>query len=154
METALKTLHGLSFQELKKKHPEIPEEWLPRPRFSDKTANKLTSCIISFLRCSGNQAERISVTGRPVDNRKTYTDVLGHKRQIGCLQWIPTRMQRGSADISATIKGRSVKIEVKVGRDYQRQAQIAYQRDVEAAGGVYFIATNFQEFYEWYMKIF
>jgi hypothetical protein len=152
--TALKALNWLSFDQLKSRYPEIRPELLPQPRYSDKTANGLTQCICAWIRLHGYQAERISITGRQIDKRQTYTDVLGHQRTIGTLKWIPTSGSRGSADISATIAGRSVKIEVKVGRDYQRPDQIKYQRDIEAAGGLYFIASTFEQFHTWYITTF
>ena len=63
-------------------------------------------------------------------------------------------MQKGTADISATIKGRSVKIEVKIQGDKQGAAQRTYQSQVEASGGLYFIAKDFQSFYNWYKTTF
>ena len=60
-------------------------------------------------------------------------------------------MQVGSADISATIEGRSVKIEIKVGSDRQSEAQKRYQQQVENAGGTYFIATSFEQFEDWFI---
>jgi hypothetical protein len=152
--SALKALNQLSDQAQKLKYPEIRPELLPPSKFSDKTANLLTSAVIAWIRLHGYQAERISITGRQIDKRITYTDCIGNKRQIGTLQWIPTSGSRGSADISATIAGRSVKIEVKVGRDIQRPDQVRYQLEIEKAGGIYFIATSFQQFCEWYHKTF
>ena len=136
----------------KLRHPSVP--YLVGSVFNDKTANGLTKCIIAFLRLSGHQAERISVTGRCIDQRKTYTDVLGFRRTIGSVKWIKPSMQVGSADISATINGRSVKVEVKIGSDRQRPSQRAYQREVEDAGGLYVIAKDFQGFYDWYNRVF
>jgi hypothetical protein len=60
----------------------------------------------------------------------------------------------GTADISATIKGRSVKIEIKIGSDRQSEAQRNYQHIIEKAGGIYFIAKDFAQFYSWYLKTF
>ena len=150
--TALKALNQLADQAKRLKYPGQP--YLVAAKYSDKTANKLTSCIISWIRLHGYQAERISITGRQIDKRQTYTDVLGHQRTIGTLKWIPTSGSRGSADISATIAGKSVKIEVKIGRDYQRPDQVKYQRDIEAAGGLYFIASTFEQFHTWYIATF
>jgi len=45
----------------------------------DNSANELTKAVIRFIRLSGGQAERISVTGRTISTQKTYTDVLGHR---------------------------------------------------------------------------
>lgn len=122
--------------------------------YKDTTANGLTRCIIDFLTFSGWQAERISNTGRMIDRRRTYTDVLGRKKQIGSIEWAKGTGTAGTADISATVAGRSVKIEVKIGRDHQSEAQRLYQRKVEASGGIYFIATNMNEFLNFYYKQF
>jgi len=122
------------------------------PKITDRTANGLTRCIIDFLNLSGWQAERINCTGRIIDTRKTYTDVCGFTRTIGNVKYGKTSGQRGTADISATIKGRSVKIEVKIGADKQSQTQKEYEQSIIKAGGFYFIARNFQNFYEWYNR--
>lgn len=122
-------------------------------------ANDITKAIIKFLQLSGHQAERINTMGRVIDQRKTFTDVLGYQRQIGSMKYIPTTGTKGSADISATIRRRmpdgsligvSVKIEIKAGRDRQRPEQKEYQAAIERAGGVYMIASSFDSFYEWY----
>jgi hypothetical protein len=63
-------------------------------------------------------------------------------------------MTPGSADIAATINGRSVKIEVKHGKDRQSEAQRRYQEAIERAGGLYVIATSFEQFYNWYIEMF
>lgn len=120
--------------------------------YSDKTANGLTTCIIDFLTFQGWQAERVSNTGRMIDSRHTYTDVLGRRRQIGSMSWIKGSGTNGTADISAIIDGRSVKIEVKIGRDRQSDAQKSYQKKVEVAGGVYVLATGMEMFMVWYME--
>lgn len=84
---------------------------------------------------NGYQAERIESTGR----------MLGKK-------WVKSTSTNGTADISATIAGKSVKIEIKIGKDRQSEAQKKYQADVERAGGIYIIVKNFTEFAEWYGK--
>jgi hypothetical protein len=89
--------------------------------------------------------------GRVIDNRKTYTNVIGQNVTIGSTQYIPGTSTKGTADISATIKGRSVKIEVKIGKDKQSEAQKQYQSNIERAGGTYIIAKTFSEFMDWYL---
>jgi hypothetical protein len=128
----------------------IPPQCRCTPAYSDRTANGLTKCTLDWLRLSGWQAERINVMGRPIDRRRVVTDCIGRKRQIGSLQWIPSGSTPGSADISATVAGRSVKIEIKIGRDTQSEAQRKYQQDIEASGGVYIIAKDFEGFLKWY----
>jgi hypothetical protein len=81
-----------------------------------------------------------------VDNTKTFTNVLGITKQIGTKKWIKGSGTKGSADISATIKGKSVKIEVKIGKDRQSEHQKAYQQSIEKSGGLYLIATSFEQF--------
>ena len=86
--------------------------------------------------------------GRPIDTRRTY-NVAGCIRQVGSLRWGKSTSTTGSADISAVVFGRAVKVEVKIGADRQREAQRCYQSAVERAGGLYFIAKDFNTFVEW-----
>lgn len=150
--TAIKILEQMAFDAKLKKYKDQP--YLVKTKFSDKTANGLTKAIIKFLQLKGWQAERITTTGRLIDQRKTYTDVVGFRRTIGSTKWIPGTSTRGSADISATIAGKSVKIEVKIGRDKQSPAQKKYQADIERSGGIYYVAKTFEDFYKWYNEKF
>ena len=152
--TPLEALSILAMNAKRKKYPSVPIESLPKPKYNDRTANGLTRCIIDFLTLKDHQAERIGNTGRMVDNRTTYTDVLGRSRTIGGTEWIKGTGTDGTADISATIAGKSVKIEVKIGKDKQSQKQKEYQAAIERAGGLYFIAKSFDMFYLWYVKTF
>lgn len=150
MTDPLQHLKRLALDMNRQKYPTFPDHLRPAPKYSDKTANGLTKCIIDFLNFSGHQAERISSTGRFIDNRQTYTDVIGITRTIGSGKWIPGSTAKGTADISATVQGRSVKIEVKIGKDRQSPDQVAYQQKIEKAGGVYIICKNFNDLYTWY----
>jgi len=151
---AIQHLKKLAMENKQLKYPNVPPEWLAPAIYKDKTANGLTKCIIDFLTFNGWQAERINSTGRQIDRRQTVTDVLGHSRIIGSHEWIKGSGVKGTADISATVAGRSIKIEVKIGADKQSEAQCKYQSIVERAGGIYFIAKDFQGFYSWYFKTF
>lgn len=136
-----------------KAHPQFAK-YAPKAKYRDDNANGLTRCIIDFIRLNGWQAERINTTGVPIDRRRQVTDVLGHTRTIGSVEWRKGGGTVGSADISATINGRSVKIEIKAGRDRQSQAQRQYQAALEQAGGVYYIAKDFTSFVAWYKATF
>ena len=151
---AFEALKALYLADNFRKYPDLP--YRCPPKYTDRTSNGLTRCIIDFIRLSGYQAERINNTGRLLDSRQVVTDVIGNRRLIGSSTWIPGTGQRGTADISATIAGRSVKVEVKCAStgDQQRPAQIEYQRQVEAAGGVYYLARTFPQFYDWYLQTF
>jgi hypothetical protein len=131
-------------------YPNVPKYALSAPKYEDKTANGLTKCIIEFLQLSNHQAERINTMGRPIDNRKQVTDVIGRTKTIGSMTWGKSTATKGSADISATIQGRSVKIEVKIGKDRQSEDQKVYQENIEKSGGQYWIAKNFDDFIKKY----
>lgn len=148
--SAVRDLEAMADGDARRRYPTVP--YLAPRTFRDDTANGLTKCITAFLKMKGWQAERINTTGRPIDRTRTYTDVMGARRTIGRVEWIRGTTTRGSADISATIAGRSVKIEVKAGRDRQSDHQREYQRQVEAAGGMYVIARTFAGFVDWYNK--
>ena len=152
--TGLEHLKELAMDRKRNKYPNVPGEWLPKTIYKDTTANGLTKCIIDFLNFKGWQAERISNTGRVLDTRQSYIDVLGHSRTIGSQEWIKGTGTAGTADISSTIAGKSVKIEVKIKRDRQSPAQKKYQASIERSGGLYFIAKDFEGFYQWYLKTF
>ena len=148
---SVKELQNIIFAEKVKKYKITPPELLVKQQYRDDTANGLTKCICDFIRLHNGQAERINSMGRPIDRRQTFTDVVGITRTIGSVEWVPGTTTAGTADVSATIKGQSVKIEIKIGSDHQSQAQKDYQRNIETAGGIYYIARNFTTFVEWYI---
>ena len=127
------------------KYPSMPPDYIPLTKFTDKTANGLTKCVIAWINLNGGQAERINTMGRMLDKTKVVADTFGNKRTIGSVEWQKGTGTKGSADISATIQGRSVKIEVKM-KDKQSIDQIKYQNDIENAGGQYWLVHNFDEF--------
>jgi hypothetical protein len=149
-----KLLQKLHFDYMKKKYPSVPDYAIPMDKFSDAKANDLTKTIIKFITYIGGQAERINSMGVYRDNTKTVTDVIGRTRKIGSGKWTPSTMTKGTADISATVLGKSVKIEVKIGKDKQSPAQKEYEESINRAGGKYFLAKDFDtfinEFREWY----
>lgn len=150
---AVRELEELADIENAKKHPQFAK-YAPKAKYRDDTANGLTRCIIYYIKFHGGQAERVNSMGVPIDTRREVTDIIGHRRTIGSVQWRPSGATVGSADISATIQGRSVKIEVKIGFDRQSEAQKAYQKEVEAAGGLYYVARDFTSFVQWYHQNF
>jgi hypothetical protein len=120
---------------------EYPTAWKDgfwsAPKFPKvATANGLTQFIINFLNWNGHRATRISSSGRQVAGK-----------------WIYGTTRKGSADISATIKGRSVMIEVKVGKDRPSPDQLKEQAKERAAGGLYEFCRTPEEFLELYRLI-
>ena len=148
---AIKALENLLYEQHKAKYPNFP--YPIKPKYSDLTSNGLTKCVIDFIRFNGFHAERINSTGSVRDNTKTITDVLNRKRTIGSVTWVKSTSQNGTSDISATINGMSVKIEIKCaasGDKYQSKAQKIYQKQIEASGGIYLIIRNFSQFFDWF----
>ena len=148
---AVKNLEQLAFERQQEQHPDFP--YPIKPKYTDATTNALTKCVIDYITLRGFHAERINSTGAIKDKRTTSTDVLGNIRTVGSVEWIKSTTQSGTADISATIQGRSVKIEIKckaTGDNYQSEAQKEYQKQIENAGGVYLIVRTFEDFYNWF----
>lgn len=141
-------IKALELTHLTAKYPN--QKYLPLSEWNDNSANALTKCITAFLIFSGWQAERINTMG--VYREGAKIQVGENIRQLKG-KWTPSTSTKGSADISATIFGRSVKIEVKYGKDRQSEVQRKYQEDVERAGGIYYIARDFDNFLLFYDKL-
>lgn len=114
-----------------------------------KTANGLTKFILNFLTWSGWRATRVNTMGRLVEGsqRQPSGTVLQVKK------WLPSTTRRGTADLSCTIAGRSVQLEIKVGNDKPSQFQILEQFRERAAGGVYEFCSTPEQFFELYDNI-
>jgi len=152
MKQSIKVLQDLIWQLECIKYPRMPKEYIAKRKYTDANANGLTKCIIHFVKANGYQAERISNTGRYIDNSKVVTDSMGFQKRIGSGQYIKGTGTNGTADISLTIKGKSIKAEIKIGKDRQSEAQKKYQADIERAGGIYIIVKDFDEFINFYKK--
>jgi len=79
---------------MKNRYPEISPDLLPFKPIKANSANELTKAVIKFIRLTGGQAERISITGRKINTRKTFTNTLGHHKQIGTIKYIPSVMTK------------------------------------------------------------
>ena len=145
------------YKEQLDKYPHRSIEWFERyfPYVKPKKtkANLLTSMIIDWINWNGWQAERITSSGRVIGSKRIVKTGLFHANIVDNTKYIKPTSKNGTADISATIKGRSVKIEVKIGNDRQSTDQKNYQKDVEKAKGIYFIAKDFEGFMEFWDSI-
>jgi hypothetical protein len=146
---ALQRLSELDFEAKRKARPAMPEYAIPRVRFSDRTANGLTKCVLAWLRLHGHKAWRQGSEGRYRPG-VTITDVVGRQRTLKG-NWLPGQ-NNGASDVACIINGRFVAIEVKK-QDRQSEAQQRYQEEVEASGGIYVIVRTFTEFYEFYQQL-
>lgn len=156
---SVKMLEAMANEATRKKYPNVPH--LAPRTFRDDKSNDLTKCIMEYIRLTGGQSERISVTGRYIDQSKIFTNTLGQQRKVGTGKWIKPSMTKGSGDVSAVKKitlggkivGLTVKIEVKIGADKQSEDQKKYQQEVENAGGVYLLVKSFDDFIEKYNSL-
>ena len=126
------------------------ENCIPKPDLTENGANALTRLVIKWIEMNNGQAERISNTGVYRDGKKQVTDCIGRVRTIGSGIYTKGTGTNGTADISATIRGRSVKIEIKWQKDKQSDAQINYEQSITKAGGIYIIVKTFDEFLDWW----
>lgn len=126
-------------------------DYVPKTKFSDTTANGLTKAVVTFLNLSGHRADRISSSGRYIDDSKIVTDVTGAQRVLGKGKWIKGQTRKGYSDIDATIFGRSCKIEIKI-KDKVSKEQIAFAEAERKAGGQYWVVRSFEEFIKNYTQ--
>ena len=109
-------------------------------------SNGLTTFICNYLSWRDHRATRINVSGRLVEGKEKQPSGI----TLGVKKWIKSSTRKGTADISATIKGRSVMIEIKVGKDKPREDQLLEQTRERKAGGVYEFIKTPDEFFALY----
>jgi hypothetical protein len=100
------------------------------------TANGLTLFICNYINWMGYRATRISTTGRQVGGR-----------------WIYGTTRKGTADIGATIRGKALQIEIKVGKDKASEHQLKEQAKERAAGGIYEFISTPEQFFELFDRV-
>jgi hypothetical protein len=110
-----------------------------------KTSNGLTKFILNYVNWTGYRATRISSAGRYIEAKNAQ----GHKIANGGM-FIPSTTRKGTADISCTINGRSVMIEIKIGNDKPSDFQLREQAKECAAGGIYEFISTPEEFFVLY----
>jgi hypothetical protein len=111
-----------------------------------KTAD-VERIIVDYLTYIGHYATRQITSGRRIDNRDTFLDAIGRKRTIGSVTWAKGNTKLGKADVTSTIYGITVEIEVKFSKsDKQRESQKQHEIEFTAAGGIYIIVKNFADF--------
>lgn len=151
----VKMLENMADADAKRRFPNVP--YLAPRTYSDKTTNELSKCVIDFLRLKGHHCERTGNEGRLIDNRKAVTDVLGNVRTIGRIQRVYGSSMRGTSDLKAVFPGgKFVAIEIKctATNDRIRPEQLVYKEAIEAASGIYIVASSFAGFYDWYNQTF
>lgn len=61
--------------------------------------------------------------------------------------------ERGSPDIICVIDGKYVGIECKTSKGKQSESQIEFQKRLEDAGGVYFLARSLEDVIDFFKKV-
>lgn len=145
----LKDLTQALLQKQKALHPTMPEHALVKKSFSDKTANGLTKAILAYYDLKGIQAHRQRSEGRYIPE-KSVTNAIGRNVVIQKGKFIPLGRSGGvgAGDIVVTLPplGRSLHIEIKIGKDRQRDSQKEFQKRHEASGGIYWIVKTWDDF--------
>ena len=128
---SIKELEQLHFEQKQRKNPNMP--FPVKTKYRDDSTNGLTRCITAWLTLHGYFAGRINTTD-------IYNKKLG--------RYIHSGSKRGMSDITAVINGRHVSVEVKYRKDRIRPEQLKVKQQIESAGGVYIVATSFDDFIE------
>ena len=148
---ATEHLKQLWLEDMQRKHPLMTAGQIGELSINGTPSNKLTKQIIKYIQLIGGRAERVRSEGRYKVGEQ-YTDVFGKKRQTNGY-FIPSTSRKGTADVSALVKGKSLAIEIKIGADRMSDHQKKYKEETEQAGGYYIIAKDFQQAYDEINKI-
>ena len=117
-----------------RKHPSIDGKYIARRKMRDDTSGGLTACIVAYAKLNGSFASRLNNTGIFRNGRYTRSTA-----------------RRGLPDVLITgPDGRSIFVEVKVGRDRMSCYQEKIQQEQQQSGGLYVVAHNFTDFRAWY----
>lgn len=145
----LKQLEQAVLEQRMKERPNIPKHAVPPVKFTDKTANGLQKAIVAHLNLMGHKAWRQNSGGRYIQPEYKH-NIMGKRVEIKKGKYIPQGKAggKGAGDVVATLKpwGKSCHIEVKIGKDRQHESQIEFQQEHEAAGGIYMIVKNWEQY--------
>lgn len=135
-EADFKTRYPVAYKDGHYIHPKYPDV---------NTANGLQKMIENFINWSGYRATRINNIGRLAD--KIVTEKSGFKFAE---KRFTRATRKGQADISSTIKGRSVMWEIKINKDKPSEFQLLEQQKERNAGGEYYFTKTPEDFFELY----
>lgn len=149
----LRHLEEMALSALKVKHPSFPDHAMPKVKYSDTTANGLTRAIVDYLnlipQCAGWRVNNTGIYQEAKPVKGDQNEGIRNRPVMTKGFWRPGA-RKGLADISGIYKGKSLQIEVKIGKDKLSPDQIKMMEEVKAAGGLYYVAQSFSEFYEWF----
>lgn len=102
-----------------------------------RTSNGLTLAIINYLLWCKHNADRTGTQGRMIKVKGEFKRITSANR-------------KGTSDISATIFGRSVKLEIKIHPDKPSPEQLKEQIRERSAQGCYEFIYSIEDFFLWY----
>ena len=97
-------------------------------------ATALTNQVIDYIYRNGGYAWRASSTG-------VFDSSAGKWRASA---------KKGVSDVLAVYAGHILAIEVKIGKDRLSEEQQGFLRNVENAGGLTYVAKDFNDFKNWF----
>lgn len=133
------------------RHANIPEHARPKMKFSDATANDLTTAILAYFSLAKLKGYKCRAWRQPSEGRylpeKWETNVVGQRIQTSKGIFIPRdKNAKGAGDILAIVSGKFISLEIKIGKDRQSEVQGEFEMDITDAGGLYFIVRNWDSF--------
>lgn len=114
------------------------QPYLAKKLFRDDTANGLTKCLQAWAKVNQAHFQRMNVQGQ-------YDAKLKRYRRSGAT--------KGVSDTLIVFRGKTLNIEIKIGKDKQSDAQKKIQSSIEASGGIYWIVKSYDRFLEGINKI-
>lgn len=102
-----------------------------------KASADLTNQVIDHIYKAGGYAWRASSVG-VFDTKQMHFRAAAKK---------------GVSDVLACFKGRLIAVEIKIGKDKLSDEQIGFMKNVEHAGGVAIVATDFESFKEKWVEV-
>ncbi|GAB3327868.1 hypothetical protein GCM10027299_29080 [Larkinella ripae] len=136
--TGAEQLSALLLEQKRRKYPNVPDHAVPKPKVKINDSNSLTRAIIQTFEVHGLYCTRTQSQGQFDPRTKRFRKGT---------------TKRGTADVHGIINGQHISVEVKYGQDRMSKAQRGTQQQVHASGGVYYIARDFEAFWNWFQQL-
>lgn len=124
--------------------------YCPPINYSPLKANGLTEIACLYLKWTGNHGERTNNMGRPVTKYKPKMNI--HTGQVESIEngveWQKGTGIKGTSDIKGHIHNKkyplafAIYIEVKAGRDWQKEDQKKYEKSIHSSGALYLLMRH------------
>lgn len=123
-----------------------------------RTSNGLGRYIVNVLKWLDGHGERINTMGIPTTKTAPKMNLMtGRVENIVLgVQWRKSGNTTGSADVHGHIRIPGSKfpvpvyIEIKIGRDTEKKAQILYKHNVTSTGALHLVCTCVEDWWSFY----